>query len=114
MATEGESSLTSLWGSPLPDPGVAPPPGFREVVACLMRDPSSPAPIEAHMETRPPNVMAGPMVATLPTTQIVQDEATGVTYVDTVTASVGRVALRNPCMAANLQGPMLEDITDLS
>ena len=53
------------------------------------------------------------MVATLSTTWIVQDEATRVTYVDTVTASVERLALRNPYMAANLQGPVLEDITNL-
>ena len=47
---------------------VAPPPGFREVADCLMRDPPSPAPIEASPETRLPNVMVGPMVATLSAT----------------------------------------------
>ena len=58
--------------------------------------------------------MVGPMVVTLSATQIVQDEATGVTYVDTVTTFVGRVTLGNPHMVANLQGPMLEDITDIT
>ena len=47
-------------------------------------------------------------------THIVQDEATRVTYMDTVTTSVGRVALKNPCMVANFQEPTVEDITDLS
>ena len=47
-------------------------------------------------------------------TRIVQDEATGVTYMDTMTALVGKVAFRNPCMVANLQGHTVEDITDLS
>ena len=89
-------------GVPMPDPGVAPPPGFREVGACLMRDPPSLAPTEAPPETRPPNVMAGPTVATLSATWIVQDEATRVTYVDSVTTSVERVALGNPHMVANL------------
>ena len=56
----------------------------------------------------------GPAVAMMYTTRIVQDEATGVTYMDTVTALVGRVALGNPHMVANLQGPTVEDITDLS
>ena len=79
-----------------------------------MGDPPSLAPIEAPTETRLPDVMVGSVVATLSTTWIVQDEATRVTYVDTVTTSVGRVALRNPCMAANLQGPMLEDITNIA
>ena len=86
----------------MPDPGVAPPSGFREVAVCHMRPPPSLAPTEAPLETRPPNVMAGPTVATLSATQILQDKATWVTYVDTVTASVERVALRNPCMVANL------------
>ena len=56
----------------------------------------------------------GPTVVTMYATHIVQDEATRVTYMDMVTASVGRVALGNPCMAANLQGPTVKDITDLS
>ena len=47
-------------------------------------------------------------------TCIVQDEATGVTCMDIVTTSVGTVAPRNPHMVANLQGPTMEDITDLS
>ena len=55
----------------------------------------------------------GPTVAMVYATHIVQDKATGVTYMDMVTASVGRVALGNPCMAANLQGPTMGDITDL-
>ena len=54
-----------------------------------------------------------PIVAMMYTTCIVRDKATGVTYMDTVTASVGRVALGNLCMAANLQGPIVEDITAL-
>ena len=98
----------------MPNPVVAWPPGFREVDACLMRDSSSLAPIEAPLETRLPDVMVGPAVATLSATWIVQDEATGVTYVDTMTTSVERVALRNPCMAADLQGPVLENITNLN
>ena len=70
-------------------------------------------PIEAPLEPRQQDTLTGPTVATVYATQIVQDEATRVTYMDTVTASVGRVALRNPHMAANLQGPTMEDITDL-
>ena len=106
MATEGESDSMSLWGSPMANPGVAPPPGFREVVACLLRDSPSLAPVEAPLETRLPNVMMGSIVAALSATWIVQDEATRVTYVDTVTTLVGRVALRNPHMMANLPGPL--------
>ena len=49
--------------------------------------------------------MTGPAVATMYATQIVQNQATGVMYMDTVTTLVGIVALGNPCMVANLQGP---------
>ena len=105
MAVEGESGLMSAWESPVPNPGVAPPPGFREVATCLMRDPPSQTPIEALLETRPPNAMAGPVVATPSATWLVQDEATGVTYVDTVTTSVGWVALRNPKWSPIFKGP---------
>ena len=38
----------------------------------------------------------GPTVAMMYATCIVQDKATGVTYMDMVTALVGRVVLRNP------------------
>ena len=58
-------------------------------------------------------MLMGPTVAMMYTTHIVQDEATGVTYMETVTTSVGRVALGNPHMVANLQGPIMEDITNL-
>ena len=58
--------------------------------------------------------MAGPMLATMYATQIVQDEATRITYMDTVTTLVGRVALGNPHMVANHQRPAVEDITDLT
>ena len=79
-----------------------------------MRDSSSLAPIEAPPETRLPDDMAGSMAATLSATLVVQDEPTGVTYVDAVTALVGRVALGNSHMVANLQRPAVEDITDLT
>ena len=84
-----EFDLTSLPGFPKLRPEVAPLPSFKEVVACLMRDLPSLAPIEAPPETRLPDVMMGPMVATMYATWIVQYEATGITYLDTVTALVG-------------------------
>ena len=45
-------------------------------------------------------------------THIVQDEATGVTYMDMVTASVGRVALGNPHMVATLPGATVEELAE--
>ena len=40
-----------------------------------------------------------------------RDEATGITYMDTVTTSVGRVALSGPDSEASSLGPMIEDVT---
>ena len=105
MAVEGESDLMSSWGSPMANPGVAPPAGFRGVAACLLSDSPSLAPVESPLDTRLPDVIAGPTVTTLSATQIVQDEATRVTYVDTVTTSVERVALGNPAWQPIFKGP---------
>ena len=49
-------------------------------------------------------MLMGPTVAMMHATCIVQDEATGASFMDMVTASVGRVALGNPHMVANFQG----------
>ena len=57
--------------------------------------------------------MLAPGVATMSTSCIVKDEVTGVTYMDTVTTSIGRVALSSPELETPAQGPKIEDITDL-
>ena len=44
---------------------------------------------------------------------IVKDEVTGVTYMDTVTTLVGRVALSGPEQETSAQGSKIQDITDL-
>ena len=58
-------------------------------------------------------VMLAPGVATMSASCIVKDEVTGVTYMDTVTMSVGRVALSGPEQETSAQGPKIQDITDL-
>ena len=57
--------------------------------------------------------MLAPGVATINTSHIVKDEVTGITYMDTVTTSVGRVVLSGPEQDTSAQGPRIEDITDL-
>ena len=42
---------------------------------------------------------------------IVRAKATGVTYMDTVTTSIGRVALSNPDPEASPLGPTIENVT---
>ena len=99
-------------GSPEPMPKVMPPPGFKGVVACLLRESSLLALIEATPKVRQPAMLVEPTVMTMYATCIVQDEATGVTYMDMVTGLVGRVALRNPCMVATLPGATVEELAE--
>ena len=47
------------------------------------------------------------------TSHIVRDEVMGVTYMDTVNTSVGRVALSGPEQETSAQGPMIKDVTDM-
>ena len=92
---------------------VMPPPGFMGVTACLQRDQS---PEKVHKVLQDPLRMAAvlaPTMATISASCIIKDEVTEVTYMDTVTTSVGQVALSGPKEEALTQGPIIEDITDL-
>ena len=54
-----------------------------------------------------------PAVASMSTSQIMKDEVRGVAYMDTMTTSVGQVTLSGPGQEASVQGPIIEDVTDL-
>ena len=89
-----------------------PTPGFLEVTSCL-RDPllkeilnTTPIPVAVEM-------MTALGVATMSASRVVLDEATGVTYLDMVTTSVGRVTLSGPGGKIPTLGPKIEDVTDL-
>ena len=99
--------------SPEPVQEIIPPPGFKVVAACLQRDSLPMATIKAPMEPMQLEMMAEPAVATMCTGHIIQDETTGVTYMDTVTTSMGRVALRSSCLMDHPPRPTIEDATDL-
>ena len=89
-----------------------PTPSFVDVTTCLRSQLS-----EEVLETPPVPVMMGmmaaPGVVTMSTSQVVWDEATGATYLDTVTTSIGRVALNVPEDEVIASGPKIEDVTDL-
>ena len=92
---------------------IAPPLGFTGVVACLWSDPSPMVTIKAPMEPMQLGIMAEPAVVTMCTSCIIQDETTGVTCMDTVTTSMGRVALSSSCLVACPPRPTIEDVTNL-
>ena len=57
-------------------------------------------------------VVATPGLSTMSMSCIIRDEVTGVTYMDMVTTSIGRVAFSSPDSEASSQGPTIEDVTD--
>ena len=58
-------------------------------------------------------MMMTPGVTTMSASHEICEEATGATYLDMVTTSVGRVTLSSPEGKIPTPGPMIEDITDL-
>ena len=80
-----------LWKDPLPEKVHEAPPDPLQIAALIE-----------------------PTVATMNTRQIVKDKATGVTYMDTMTTSVGQVTLSGPNQGTPAKGPIKEDIIDLS
>ena len=89
-----------------------PTPGFMDVITCL-RSQSSKEVLETPPVPVVMGMMAAPGVATMSISQVVWVEATGDTYLDTVTTSIGRVALNVPEDEVIASGPKIEDVTDL-
>ena len=86
--------------SPEPIQVVAPPLGFKGVMACLQGAPLLVTTSEVPLEHMQPETMGKPTVAKKCASHVVQDEASGITYMEMVTTSVGKVALRWTCPAA--------------
>ena len=89
-----------------------PTPSFLDVTTCLRSQSSEEVP------EVPPilvviGMMAAPGMMTMSASHVVWDETTGATYLDTVTTSLGRVALSVPEDGIAMPGPEIEDITDL-
>ena len=80
-------------------------------MACLQTPELVEVALELPLGTMPFGVVVAPGISTVSMSHIVRDEATGVTYMDTVTTSVGRVALSGPDSEASSSGPMIEDVT---
>ena len=93
---------------------VTPPPGFLGVTTCLQRDPSPEKACEVPLDPIKIAAVMEPTVATMNASCIIKDEAMGVTYMDTMTTSMGQVALSGPEQGTLTKGPIIEDIMDLS
>ena len=111
MTTQPEPSLPTeesgiIWQVTLP-------PGFLGVTACLQRDQLTEGICKVPQDPLMIEVILVPAVAMMSTSHIMRDEVTGVTYMDTVTTSVGRVTLSSPKQETSAQGPTIQYVTDL-
>ena len=80
-------------------------------MACLQMPELVEVDLEAPMGTMPIGLVATPGISTMSMSHIIRDEATGITYMDTITTSIGRVALSGPDLEASSTGPTIEDVT---
>ena len=104
--------------SPSPEPlevmhVVAPPLGFKGVTAFLQGDPLPAVATEAPSDLPWLEVAIKPTVAIMCASHVVQDEASGVTYMEMVTTSVGWVALAYAPPAVQSPQLTIEDVMDL-
>ena len=62
-----------------------------------------------------PEVSVGALsmgLASVSSSHVMKDDITGITYVDTITTSFGRIILSDPNPNASSMGPVIEDVTD--
>ena len=86
--------------------------GFSAVTACLCTAECIEVNLETPIGTMPIGLVTTPGISSVSSSCIVRDEITGLTYMDTVTASIRRVTLSGPNPEACPTGPTIEDITD--
>ena len=86
--------------------------GFSGVMACLHTPELMEVDLEVPIGAIPIRLIVTPGISSVSSSHIVKDKITGMTYVDTITTSVGRVAISGPDPEAFPMGPTIEDITD--
>ena len=91
---------------------LTPPCGFLGVTACLHASELVEVELEAPVGIMPIGLLVAPGIASISSSHLVKDELMGVTYIDTVTTSVGRVTIRGPDLETLPTGPTIEGIMD--
>ena len=89
-----------------------PPSGFMAVAKSLGEGKPPWMSVKILQEMAAPGFIVGSAMTTMMTTQIHQDEMTGVTYMDTVTVSMGLINLGTPLMVGDHPTPTIEDVTN--
>ena len=86
--------------------------GFSGVMACLHTPELVEVDFKGPVGVMPIGLVATPGISSVSSSHIVKDEITGITYMDTITTSVGRVTISGPGLEAFPTGPTIEDITN--
>ena len=81
-------------------------------MACLHTPELVEVDLKAPVGVMPIGLLAMPGLSSVSSSCIVKDEIMGVTYMDTITTSIGRVTISCPALEAFPTGPTKEDITD--
>ena len=89
-----------------------PPHGFSGVTACLHTPELIEVDLKVPVGALPIRLVATSGISSVSSSCIVKDEITGITYMDTITTSIGRVTLSGPDPEACSTGPTIEDITN--
>ena len=87
-----------------------PPCGFAGVMACLKM--LEVIEVDQELPIMSMGLVMTPGISSISSSCVVKDDATGLTYVDTVTTSIGRIILSGPDPNATPMGPTIEDITN--
>ena len=85
---------------------------LQGVTACLQTLELVEVDLEAPMGTMPIALVVTPGIYSMSASHMVKDEVMGITYLDTITTSVGRVALSGPDPEASSTGPTIKDVTN--
>ena len=89
-----------------------PPHGFSGVTDCLCTPELIEVDLDVPVGAMPIGLVVTPGISSVSSSCIVKDEFTDITYMDTITTSIGRVTLSDPDPEAYSTGPTIEDITD--
>ena len=98
-------ALVLMWPLTLPC-------GSSGVMACLHTPELVEVDLKAPVGIMPIGLLATPGISSVSSSHIVKDELMGITCMDTITTSVGRVTISGPGLEAFPTGPIIEDITD--
>ena len=85
---------------------------FSGVTACLHTPELVEVDLKAPVGMMPIRLVATLGISSVSYSCIVKDKIMGITYMDTITTSVGRVTISGPGLEAFSIGPTIEDITD--